>query len=180
MASTAYPTGRPNHPCWRYPHQLSTIFNQWVITKKGIMYADHVTRHVRNLITTAWPEEFYIDLCNATFEYDNVNPREILKHILANYAKLDDTEIEATRQAIYEAPNFNKPINVYFNHQEKIQDILEDSFVTVDNDELVRALQKHAASTGMLNSAYTKWTKKPRPDRSWKEQRSTSARPSLM
>ena len=130
------------------------------------MYADHVTRHVRNLITTAWPEEFYIDLRNAAFEYDNVHPREILKHILTNYARLDDNKIEATCQAIYEAPDFNKPIDVYFNHQEKFQDILEDAFVTVDNDELVRALQKHAASTGMLNSAYTKWNKKPRLDRS--------------
>ena len=81
------------------------------------MYADHVTLRVRNLITTAWPEEFYIDLRDSAFEYDNVHPREILKHILSNYAKLDDTKIEAKRQAIYESPEFNKPIDVYFNHQ---------------------------------------------------------------
>ena len=105
------------------------------------MYANHVTCHVRNLITTAWPEEFYIDLRDSASEYNNVHPREILKHILANYAKLDDTEIEATCQAIYESPGLNKPIDVYFNHQEKLQDILEDSLVTVENDELVRALQ---------------------------------------
>ena len=82
---------------------------------------------------------------------------------------MDDTEIEATRQAIYESPDFNKPTDIYFNHQEKLQEILKDAFVTVDNDELVRALQKNAASTGMLNSAYTKWTKKPRPKYSWTE-----------
>ena len=46
----------PVIPSGATPDQRSTIFNQWVITKKGIMYADHVTRHVRNLITTAWPE----------------------------------------------------------------------------------------------------------------------------
>ena len=133
------------------------------------MYANHITRHVRNLITTAWPEEFYINLRDAAFEYDNVHPRELLKHILANYSRLDDTDIKATLQAIYEAPDFNKPIDVYFNHQEKLQDVLEDAFITVDKDKLVRALQKHAASTGMLNSAYPKWTKNPRPDRSWTE-----------
>ena len=125
------------------------------------MYANHVTRHVRNLITTNWPEVFYIDLRDAAFEYSIVHPREILKHILANYARLDDNDIKATRQAVYEAPDFNKPIDVYFNHKEKLQDILEDAFVTVYNDELARALQKHAASTGMINSAYTKWTKNP-------------------
>ena len=74
-----------------------------------------------------------------------------------------------TRQAVYEPPDFNKPIDAYFNHQENIQDILEDAFVTIDNDDLVRALQKHAASTGMLNSAYTKQTKNQRLDRSWAE-----------
>ena len=104
------------------------------------MYADHVTRHIRNLITTAWPKEFNIDLRDATFDYDNVHPREILKHILSNYAKLDDTKIDATRQAIYESPDFNKPTDIYFNHQEKLQDILEDAFLTVNNNELVRAL----------------------------------------
>ena len=108
-------------------------------------------------------------LCDAAFEYDNVHPREILKHVLENYARLDDNKIEATRQAVYEPPDFNKPIDVYFNHQENLQDILEDAFVTIDNDELDRALQKHAVSTGMLNSAYTKWTKKPRLDRGWTE-----------
>ena len=77
------------------------------------MYADHVTCHVRNLITTAWPEEFYIDLRDAAFKYDNINLREILKHILAKYARLDDKKIKATRQAIYEAPDFNKPIDIY-------------------------------------------------------------------
>ena len=104
------------------------------------MYANHVTRYVCNLVTTAWHEEFYIGLRDAAFEYDNVHPRDILKHILANYAKLDDTEIEATRQDSYESPDFNTTIDVYFNHQKKLQDILGDAFVTVDNDELVRAL----------------------------------------
>ena len=133
------------------------------------MYANHVTRHFRNLLTAARPEEFYIDLRDAAFEYNNVHHREILKHILANYSRLDDNEIEETRQAVYEPPDFNKPIDVYFTHQEKLQDILEDAFVTIGNDEMVRALQKHAVSTGMLNSAYTKWTKKPRLDRGWAE-----------
>ena len=68
------------------------------------MYANHVTRHVRNLITTAWTKEFYIELRDVAFAYDNIHPREILKHIIAKYAKLDDTKIEATRQAIYESP----------------------------------------------------------------------------
>ena len=156
-------------PAGATPDQRSTIFNHWSINKKGIMYADHVTRHVRNLNTTPSPEEFYIDLHDAAFQYDNVHLREIRKHILENSARLDDNKIKATRQAIYESPDFNKPIDVYFNQQEKIQDILEDAFFTVDNDKLVRALQKHAASTGMLNSAYIKWTKKRRLDRGWTE-----------
>ena len=122
IASNAWqvPPSQPDVPVippGATPDQRFTIFNQWIITEKGIMYANHVTRHVRNLITAAWPEEFYIDLRDAAFKYDNVHPREILKHILANYARLDDNEIEATRQAVYEPPDFNKPIDVYFNHQ---------------------------------------------------------------
>ena len=49
-------TAVPVIPAGATPDKQSTIFNQWVITEKGIMYADHVTRHARNLITTAWPE----------------------------------------------------------------------------------------------------------------------------
>ena len=52
-------------------------------------------------ITAAWPKEFYIDLRDYAFEYNNVHPREILKHIMANYARLDNNKIEATCQAVY-------------------------------------------------------------------------------
>ena len=68
----------PVIPAGATPNQRSTIFNQCVITKKLIMYADHVTRHVCNLITTALPEEFYINLCDDAFEYDTVADGRLL------------------------------------------------------------------------------------------------------
>ena len=75
---------------------------------------------MRNLIFAAWPDEYYVELKDTAFEYDTVDPKDLLDHILTNYATMDELEIEDTRQFIYESPDFNSPIHVYYKRQEKL------------------------------------------------------------
>ena len=76
---------------------------------------------MRNLILAAWPDEYYVKLKDTAFEYDNVEPKDLLDHILTNYATMDESEIEDARQSIYESPDFNSPIYVYYKRQEELQ-----------------------------------------------------------
>ena len=124
------------------------VFNKWTIQEKGIQTAEHVTCHMRNLILAAWPDEYYVELKYTTFEYDNVDPKDLLDHILTNYATMDESEIEDARQSIYKSPNFNYPINVYYKRQEELQEILSDAKVDIPNSELIRSFSKHIAATG--------------------------------
>ena len=45
---------------------------------------------MRNLILAAWPDEYYVELKDTAFEYDNVDPKDLLDHILTNYATMDE------------------------------------------------------------------------------------------
>ena len=78
---------------------------------------------------------------------------------------MDESDIEDARQAIYEGPNFNSPIDVYYKRQEDLQEILSDAKVNIPNSELVRAFAKHVAATGMFNQPYTEWTRKAPADK---------------
>ena len=111
---------------------------------------------MRNLILAAGPYEYYVELKDTAFKYDNVDPKDLLNHILTDYATMDGSEIEDTRQSIYKSPDFNSPINVYYKPQEELQKILSDAKVDIPNSELVRAFAKHIAATGMFNQPYTK------------------------
>ena len=68
---------------------------------------------MRNLILSAWPDEYYVKLKDTAFEYNNVKTKDLLDHILTNYATMDESEIEDARQSIYESTDFNSPIDVY-------------------------------------------------------------------
>ena len=122
---------------------------------------------MRNLILTAWPDEYYVELKDTAFEYDNVDTKDLLDHIITNYATMDESEIEDARQSIYESPDFNFPIDVYYKHQEELQEILSDAKVDIPNSELVRAFAKHISATGMFNQPYTKWKRISYANRSW-------------
>ena len=55
---------------------------------------------MRNLILAAWPEEYYVELKDTAIEYDNVDPNDLLDHILTNYATMDESEIEDARNQV--------------------------------------------------------------------------------
>ena len=80
---------------------------------------------------------------------------------------MDESEIEDARQAIYEGPDFNSPVDVYYKRQEDLQEILSNAKVNIPNSELFHAFAKHAAATGMFNQPYTKWTRKTPADKNW-------------
>ena len=50
----------PTIPIGTNAQDTAKIFNEWTIQEKGIQTAEHVTRHIRNLILAAWPDEYYV------------------------------------------------------------------------------------------------------------------------
>ena len=87
----------PTIPIGTNAQDTAKVFNKWIIQEKGIQTAEHVTRHMRNLILAAWPYEYHVELKDTAFEYENVDPKDLLDHILTNYATMDESEIEDVR-----------------------------------------------------------------------------------
>ena len=83
----------PTTPIGTNAQDTAKFFNKWVIQEKGIQPAEHVTRHMRNLILAAWPDEYYVELKDTAFEYNKVEPKDFLDHILTNYATMDESKI---------------------------------------------------------------------------------------
>ena len=65
----------PTIPIGTNAQDTAMVFNKWTIQEKGIQTAEHVTRHMRNLILAAWPDKHYVELKDTAFEYDNVDPK---------------------------------------------------------------------------------------------------------
>ena len=136
--------------------------------EKGIVTAELVEELLRNLVLDSVDEEYYMELKHSIFGYDRVTVAELLDHLFANYAKIDDNTLQANKDRFAEPPDLSKPIDVYFHKQEKCQQLAADGEVPIGEPDMVLQLQLHIGSTGMVNSAYTKWRTKPTADRTWK------------
>ena len=91
------------------------------------------------------------------YKYDHIKPRDILSHLVKNYAKIDDQMIESNDVAFTEALNLTEPIDVYFRKQEHYQLLASDGGVSISDANLVMQLQLHIGKMGTVNTAYTKW-----------------------
>ena len=109
----------PIIPIGTNAQDTAKIFNEWTISEKGIQTAEHVTCHMRNLILAAWTDEYYVELKDTAFKYNNVEPQDLLDHLLTNYATMDESEIKDARQSIYESPNFNSPTSIIERSKQK-------------------------------------------------------------
>ena len=135
--------------------------------EKAIKTVDVMKELLRNLILEAVDPAYYAELEHRIYKYDHIEPRDILSHLVKNYAKIDDQMIEANYLAFTEAPDLTEPIDVYFRKQEHCQLLASDGGVPISDANLVMQLQLHIGKTGTVNTAYTKWKQKPMADRSW-------------
>ena len=69
---------------------------------------------LHNLILEVMDPAYYAELEHRIYKYDHIKPRNILSHLVKNYAKIDDQMIEANYVAFTKAPDLTEPIDVYF------------------------------------------------------------------
>ena len=97
-----------------------------------------------------------------------VTTKQILDHVLKNYAIVDDHIVEENRKTFEEAPDLSRPLDVYFKKQERCKQISIDGGVEISDADMVIKLQLHMGHTGLVSSEYTKWCAKPSTERTWK------------
>lgn len=157
----------PTFPTGSTDDQKRVIIAEFVRDETGIKTAEVTINLLRNQLLAAVDEEYYMELYDDVFRYDRVEPAAFLDHILTCYAELDDELVEKNKKEFEEPPDMSKPIDVYFRKQERCMKIAADGSVPISEGEMVQKLQIHMGQSGMINSAYTKWKRKPKADRTW-------------
>ena len=62
---------------------------------------------------------------------------ELLEHILANYAKIDDTLLINNKREFKAPPELSRPIYVHFKKQEECQRLAADGEIPIIEAEMV-------------------------------------------
>ena len=70
---------------------------------------------LRNLILEAVDPAFYTELEHCIYQYDHMEPRYLLNHLVKHYAKIDDQMIEDNYASFTEAPGLTEPIDIYLS-----------------------------------------------------------------
>ena len=143
------------------------IIAEFVRDETGIKAAETTINLLRNQLLGAVDEEYYMELYDDIFRYDRVSPSDFLDHILQYYAEIDDETLEDNKKEFEQPPDMSMPIDVYFRKQERCRQLAIDGSVPISKGEPVLKLQVHMGQSGMVNSAYTKWKRKPIADRRW-------------
>ena len=67
---------------------------------------------IRNLILKSVDLAYYAELEHRIYQYNHVEPRDLLYHLVKHYAKIDDQMIEENYSSFTEAPDLTEPIDV--------------------------------------------------------------------
>ena len=140
----------------------------FVLTEHSINKAEITQELLKNLFLKDVPEDYYLELNTGILRYDRPTVYDLLTHVFSNYAKLDDHLVIFNKKEFEEAPDFTRPIDIYYKRMEDFQKLVTDGEVPITEAKMVVQLQTHLGATGMMNGKYLKWKSKPLHNRGWK------------
>ena len=119
-----------------------------------------VKRLLGNLIHQALDKEYYMELKDSIFKFSKVTAKQLMTHILTNYAMVDDEMIQNNQDTSDAAPDLSMPIDMYFKKQERCRQISIDGGIEIYDVNMVQKMQLHVGKTGLISSKYKKWCAK--------------------
>ena len=119
------------------------IIKEFIRDETGIKLAGVVEKVVNKQVRDGVEGDYYLELEHPVLKYSKVKTKEILDHILKNYAICDDDIIDANRKTFEEPPDLSQPIDIYFKKQERAKQISIDGDVEISNKDMVVKLQLH-------------------------------------
>ena len=76
---------------------------------------------LKNVFIESIDELYILVLRQGIREYDGVTLRDILRHVFANYGKMDNHLVNKNKDKWGQPPDMDLPINIYFAKQEECQ-----------------------------------------------------------
>ena len=124
---------------------------------------------MKNQLLDAVKDKYLRELWDRYRKYDDKTVLELLDHLFANCAKLDDPVINRNLERFNEPPDMDLPIDTYFSKQEECQEIAEDSDVKIRDEMMVQKLTTHMGKTGLIGSSNYNFKQQQPADKTWKK-----------
>ena len=141
---------------------------EFIISEQDILKSETCGDLLKNQLLDAVEEKYFRELRDRYSEYDDKTVLELLEHLFAEYAQMNDTVINMNIERFNEPPDMDLPIDAYFNKQEECQEIAEDSEVKITDEMMVQKLITHMGKTGLIGSSNYRFKQQQPADKTWK------------
>ena len=161
----------PLFPAGATDNEKKIEITKFVQIEEHIKKAETMERLLRNQILKAIDDDYLCELKSGILEYDGCKITEIFDHLFKNHGSLSIALRQDTMKTFHDAPEWDKPIDVYFNRQQECQKTMEDTRTPITDATMIEEMVVHMAQSGIVNKARQKWErhleKKP-ADHNWK------------
>ena len=103
----------------------------FVLTEHNIKKAEVTQELLKNQFLEAVPEYYYLELNAGVLRYDGSTVYDLLTHVFSNCAKLNDHLVISNKKEFKEAPDFTRPIDIYYKQMEDCQKLAADGEVPI-------------------------------------------------
>jgi len=144
--------------------------SSWMIDEYDLKIVKAMGNLLKNQLIAAVDEGFILELKKGISGYNSCTLLEILAHLRKNYAVMDDAVYNELMTRFREPPNFDEPIDIYFQKQHKCKLLSQDSIDPITDGGLVIQLTTHMSASGLINSSVTKFKNLPlSADKTWEK-----------
>ena len=154
----------PNFPANATNDEKKAIISEFILDEHDILVVDAVEELLKNQLIEAIDEDYILELREGRSGYSGRTLLEILKHLRAEYAAMDDVVYKELMARFREPPDMDVPIDKYFRKQEECQLISQDSDDPITEKGMVIQLTTHLSETGLINKQVTKFKKQTEPE----------------
>ena len=161
----------PSFPMGLTDDDKRTIILEFIKQEEHIKIAKKMEILLRNQIIKAVHDDYISELKDDFMEYDERSVLEILNHLFTNYGTIGIKLKDETMELFRSEPDWDSPIDKYYNRQQECQKIMADSTVPISDALMTDTLVSHVAKSGILSRARQKWEQHIREspeDNNWK------------
>ena len=147
----------PSFPMGLTDDDKRTIILEFIKQEEHIKIAKKMEILLRNQIVKAVHDDYISELRDDFMEYDERSVLEILNHLFTNYGTIGIKLKDETMELFRSEPDWDSPIDKYYNRQQECQKTMADSTVPISDALMVDTLVTHVAKSGILSRARQKW-----------------------
>ena len=126
-----------------------------------------VANAIRKLMIKAIPSILINELSDDAHGFAQVQPSEILDHLVLNYGTPTQNDIEKNRDTLNNKWNPDDGIHALWDHVRSVAQFADSAGEPISNAVKMRLTLKVLETSGVMDAPCADWIKKPEADKTW-------------